>query len=75
MLLGAWSKLPRLSGIPRDDKPEEGRHCLFAERGEVGVRQNIAPPPSYSQFIRSFSATFLLGTDFTAEFTSLTFQA
>lgn len=72
MLLEAWSGLPRPCGVA--EGPQAGRWALFVfTEVAVGVRrrQNSSIPPHAPNLIKSVSATFLLGTDFTAEFTSL----
>lgn len=46
--------------------------CLHRGGGEVSRRHNIAPSPSHTpNLIKNVSATFILGTDLTTEFTPL----
>lgn len=72
MLLGAWSESPILSA--QRTTGLEGGHCLFAERAGPGGGRTQSHPNDTPNLINGVAATFLLGTDFTAEFMSLTFK-
>lgn len=52
----------------------EGGYCVFAERGGPRKGRTQPHPPDTPNLVKSVGAIFLLGTDFTAEFMSLTFK-